>query len=630
MILASSLPGPKNLPRPQAPSQPLSAQAENQANAPVSSAEGHAVNPAPNPLPDLPRPLPAETANQSPSAPTAASGNPLVNSPENFHGANPPLKNPAKPPSRLQSLGAIIASAIGIAPTSPPDSQDIKPSPGPTPTQSYSISIAPTASAIVINGVTSILPAYGAEGGVVAGILPIAVGSQQISRNAASQYLVAGQTITPGAPPINVQGTEVSLAPSASAIVIAGSTIAISSTSVPGFTVGAETVTANSASQYIAGGHTLVPGGLALTVSGTRISLAPSGTQVVVGSSTIGLAPTFSPLILPPPLTLGSQTYTASSDSEYTIGSQILTPGGPAITVSGTRLSLAPSATQVVVGSSTIGLGPVFTPPPITFGSQTFTANSASDYIIDRQTLIPGAPAITVSGTPISLAPDATQEVIGSSTIELAPATMPPLLTFGSQTFTANTASDYIIDGQTLVPGAPPITISNTPISLAPGASEVVIGGSTEILRSGLTLPPIIIGSHTFTANNAGAYVIGSQTLTPGASGIVVPESVLSPGASLSVFTVAGQVFTANPTAFSIDGTTISAGGPGVTIFGTPVSLQASGVLDIGNSTITLSSAKSTNGFGLAAFTGEGDRTALQLLYSVSALVLILSVAAML
>ena len=684
MLLAFAPASLKNALPPQASSQPLPAPAPVPANAPVISLGYQAAKSPSNPLPNSGSLGPPEVANPLASASTDSSGSPLVNSPENLHVANPLPNSPTKLPSKSQGLGAIIAGAIRIFHTSPPNDQDIQPSPWPTQTSSYSISIAPSASLVVINGITSILPASGSEGGLVAGILPIAVGSQQISRNAASQYVVASQTITPGAPAINVQGTKVSLAPSANAIVIAGSTIALSSTSVPAFTAGAEIFTANSASQYVAGEQTISPGGPAVTISGTRISLAPSATEVVVGSRTIGLAPTSTPPLLPPPpLTFGSQTYSANSKAEYTIAGQILSPGGPVITVSGTRLSLAPSATQVIVGSNTIRLSPVFTPPPLTFGSRAFTANSESDYVIDGQTLAPGAPAIIVSGTPISLAPGATQAVIGSSTVNLAPATVPPLLTFGSQTFTANSASNYIIDGQTLIPGAPAITISNTAISLAPDISEVVIGGSTEILRSSPTLstivigsqtftansafdyiidghtlnpgaaainvsptqitlapdgseavigghtsnldanptlPAIIIGSQTVTANNAGLYKIGSQTLTPGASGIVVPASLLTPGAPLSVFTVAGQIFTANPTAFSIDGTTISAGGPGVTISGTRVSLQASGILAMGNSTVGVSGASATDGRGRGAFTGEGERTGPRGRYAVVAL----------
>ena len=621
MLLASFPTDPKDPSPPQAPTQPLPTPVENPSSTPAISPETQVVNPPPSLQIKVPSLSPPGEANQPLSMPIGSSENPLVNSPEDVHGANPPPANPAKPPSTFQGLGAIIAGAIGITSTSLPEIQGVQPYPMLTPTPIYSISIAPSASAVVVNGVTSVLPAGGPEGLTVAGITSVAVGSQQISQNAASQYVVAGQTLIPGARPINVQGTEVSLAPSASAIVIAGSTIVLSSTSAPAFTVGGEVVTANSASKYVVGGQTLTPGAPAVTISGTRISLAPSGTQVVVGSSTIGLGSTFT---LPPALTVGSQTYTADSKSEYTIAGQILTPGGPAVTVSGTRLSLAPGATQLVLGSSTIDLTPANTPPPLTFGSQTFTANSASDYIIDGQTLIPGAPAITISGTPISLAPTASQAVIGSNTITLDPILTPPPLTFNSQTITANSASDYIIDNQTLIPGAPALTISNTPISLAPDASAVVVGGRTELLRPGPTLPPITIGSRTFTADDAGAYVIGGQTVTPGAPGVVVPGSLLVPAAasSSSVFTVAGHVFTANPTAFSIDGTTISAGGPGVVISGTPVSLRASGVLDVGNSTVTLSLASATVEVGGSAFAGKADRGSLSLLYSMSALVL--------
>ncbi len=39
-----------------------------------------------------------------------------------------------------------------------------------------------------------------------------------------------------------------------------------------------------------------------------------------------------------PLLTIGSQTYTATSNGAYVIGSQILTPGAPAINVSGTPI----------------------------------------------------------------------------------------------------------------------------------------------------------------------------------------------------------------------------------------------------------------------------------------------------
>jgi hypothetical protein len=52
-------------------------------------------------------------------------------------------------------------------------------------------------------------------------------------------------------------------------------------------------------------------------------------------------------------LTLGDATATLISSSLYVVGTQTLIPAGPAVTVSGTPISLASSATAVVVGSST-------------------------------------------------------------------------------------------------------------------------------------------------------------------------------------------------------------------------------------------------------------------------------------
>ena len=236
----------------QASNQPLPAPAQIPGSTPDISLEYQTTNPPPSPLLNLPSASAPSALNQPPSgAATDSFGNSLENSPENVPGAIILPDDPVEPHSNPQGLGAVIAGAFGITPTSPPESEDIKPSPGPTPIPNYSISIAPSASAVRVNGITSILPATGPGKALNKGNIPIAVGSQQISQNAASQYVVAGQTITPGAPPINIQGTEVSVAASASAIVIAGSTIALSPTNAPGFTVGAEVVTANSASRYV-------------------------------------------------------------------------------------------------------------------------------------------------------------------------------------------------------------------------------------------------------------------------------------------------------------------------------------------------------------------------------------------
>ena len=208
------------------------------------------------------------------------------------------------------------------------------------------------------------------------------------------------------------------------------------------------------------------------------------------GSSVIAPQPIPS-AVEPPVLTIGGQSFTANSASAYVAGTITLMPGGPAITVSNTPISLAPAASFVVVGSTTQaiatpGIQPA--PPIITIGGTPVTAVFTSDFVIGSQTLIPGASAITVSGTFVSLAPSVSFLVVGSSTEMIQPATMSSygvttvsnkIFTFAGSTYTANSASDFVIGTQTLVPGAV-ITVSGTPISLAAAATDVVVGSSTE------------------------------------------------------------------------------------------------------------------------------------------------------
>ena len=120
-----------------------------------------------------------------------------------------------------------------------------------------------------------------------------------------------------------------------------------------------QSFTVNSESALVAGTITLTPGGPAITISNTPVSLASSASFLVVAddTSTIDLdPPTITPVTVQD-ITLGGQTYTADSASDFIVGSQTLTRGASAITVSGTLISLAPAGTDVVIGTSTQGVG---------------------------------------------------------------------------------------------------------------------------------------------------------------------------------------------------------------------------------------------------------------------------------
>ncbi|MCJ1224451.1 hypothetical protein MMC12_001096 [Toensbergia leucococca] len=315
-----------------------------------------------------------------------------------------------------------------------------------------------------------------------------------------------GQTVATSASPPSVSEAA---APQGSQTTVGSVTVAAS-----GVTIGSSIITANSASQYIVGSQTLVPGGSALILSGTTVYLAPSASAIVIGGSTTAL-PTSSQsayvvegLTLIPTILAGSAVSAGSSNTAaYVIQGQTIVPGAPAVTISGVTVSLASSATAVVVGGSTAVLPAISEPaikpaPVLTIGSQLVTANLASEYLVGSQTLVAGGSAITVSGTVVSLAPSATAIVVGGSTAIASPivqtsASSEPVITIGGQLVTANSASNYVIGSQTLVPGAPAITLSGTLVSLAPSGSDVVIGGSTAVL-SGTGSPVAFAGSGHF------------------------------------------------------------------------------------------------------------------------------------
>ena len=227
--------------------------------------------------------------------------------------------------------------------------------------------------------------------------------------------LVAGTTLTPGAPPVKVSGIPVSLGPSA--VIIGSSSIPIALPRppwIPGPITNIDGKAIQPLSNGISvGGTTLTPGGPALTISGTPMSLGSNA--LVIGTSSILFA-TDDPIRLL--TTIAGQTITANPNAMQ-IGSSKLTPGSPGLILSGTLVSLD-SAGQLVVGSETIPLeraggGEIVT----TVAGQYLTANPTAVRVASS-TLTPGGPGMTLSGTMISL--DSSGRLfIGATTLALQP-----------------------------------------------------------------------------------------------------------------------------------------------------------------------------------------------------------------
>ncbi|MCJ1284959.1 hypothetical protein MMC26_004296 [Xylographa opegraphella] len=220
---------------------------------------------------------------------------------------------------------------------------------------------------------------------------------------------------------------------------------------------------------------------------------------------------------LPTPSLPQSPSAVSSSSilSLRTSYSAVATPIGPIYTPSNS-LSSQPSSSLQASPTTT-------SPAVISIAGQSFTANSASVWVAGTATLTAGGAAITISNTMVSLAPSASFAVVGSSTQNLPQALSTPtpyvltlpgmtltvvptavavsekLFTFNSSTYTADSASDFVIGSQTLVPGAV-VTVSGTPISLGPGATDVVVGTSTEAL-GGYIMSQFGGGVPNFTIN---------------------------------------------------------------------------------------------------------------------------------
>jgi uncharacterized protein YodC (DUF2158 family) len=392
------------------------------------------------------------------------------------------------------------------------------------------------------------------------------------------------------------------------------------SNNAPTLTLDGVTPTPDSSSEYVLGKQTLRAGGPAITISGTQIRLASDASAIVVGSSTSVLVASESlghhvqAVSLVPALTL---TANSGSAFEYVFGDQTIRPGGPAITVSGTLISLDSEATAVVVGSST---RPIVTAPNggdrsqqaevqsagkpasiLTLAGATATLNSASEYIVADQTLKPGGPAITVSGTPISLAPQATAVVVGSSTSILATAPhdgdqaqqvgkLASVLTLAGAIASLNSASEYVIEDQTLTPGENAITVSGTRISLAPHATAVVIGSTTSALPS--VTPGI--GDYVW-AGIAGALEVAGASSMESRSEVVV-TSTASDGEL-----VVETIFTDEPTKSSPTDSSSSSAGTS--------SLASDEASLISSSSSTDSSSSSTGTSSSSLASGETSST---------------------
>ncbi|KAF1963203.1 hypothetical protein CC80DRAFT_531031 [Byssothecium circinans] len=241
----------------------------------------------------------------------------------------------------------------------------------------------------------------------------------------------------------------------------------------------------------VIGGETLRVG-QTIVINGATIAVptAESGSRILIDGKTISVAPLpTGPAIL----TVGGIPLTANPQSQIIVGSQTLTPGGPAITFDGSTLSLASSGTIAVVDGATKTLSPapwITAKPVLAVDGHSVTANvigGTTAFVLGpSQTLTDGG-VVTVSGTTYSMPTSASGSVIVVNGVSstFGPSSSPSITLANGLSVAASvkggTTAFVIASGQTLTPGGN-LTVSGSTYSMPSSASGsvVVINGRTS------------------------------------------------------------------------------------------------------------------------------------------------------
>jgi hypothetical protein len=292
--------------------------------------------------------------------------------------------------------------------------------------------------------------------------------SKDVSTKVTSQALVTSSTgtesATPTTPPFENLNSLISVVaagqPSSSASLEAPNANSVGGSQSVHMPDTTTTIPTNSAGPDVVDSHTSGFGKPTSKSEGTTHATDTNG-----GESTAKEAPTN--LVAHPQIThgvssvliFGDATATVNAASEYVFGDQTLKPGSSAIVISGTSISLAQGATAIVLGLETATRTNANTAQELTVGGVVITAISVS----------PKTTPLEASNT----APSATT---GEATGE----------TTGDAATTASVSSEYLVAGQTVRPGAPAITVSGTRVSLAPGATLQSTTGVGDYIWSGI------------------------------------------------------------------------------------------------------------------------------------------------
>lgn len=413
--------------------------------------------------------------------------------------------------------------------------------------------------------------------------------------SASNAAVIAGQTLTQGAPDITIDGTPIQ-AKSNGVIIGGSSTVTFPSYQVPaGFppTTDVFIASASSGNLAIAGSVTFSPNDPAATVSGTTISEASNGRPVVDGVTFPLLAPTLEPFT-----TIAGKPLFTQPNGALVVDTQTILPGGSTIVVSGTVISAASNGHPVIDGN-TISIQPAS--PYSTIADQLLTTASNGALLFGTQAISPGASAITLSGITISIISNG-YPIVDGSTLSI-PSTQ-ALTTIAGQPLAIAPNGTLIVGTQTLSPGGPAVTISSTTISAASDGSPVVNGHThplpvLQTLVDSNSKPVATVTCQASYPAPCNAIIVGTQTLLPNGPGITISGTTFSVASNNDLIIGTRTIDLSRPSA-SQGATQTGAG-----LAGFIISALGGGGISASSSALNTSATPSLD---LAAFTGDAMR----------------------
>ena len=379
------------------------------------------------------------------------------------------------------------------------------------------------ASSLVVGGI-SVIPIPKPNPATSPALTPLAtIGTQIISVNPAipSAVIVGDQTLNPGSQ-VTVGKTPISVG-TAGLVVGGTSTIPIPipnaaaySVLTPLVTIGNQVVSVDVAnpSALVISGKTLRPGSQ-LTVGNTPISLNTAG-LVIGGTSTIAIpTPNAAAYSVPTALaTVGNQIVSVdpANPSGVIIAGQSLRPGGSAITIDNTPVSLG-LAGLIISTSTTIPLPPQSPAAIFAINGQTLTLHPQQPLTLASKTLSPGSPALTLSNNRIiSLA--SLGVVIGGSTISFSftPTSSSHNPTGQTEVYIPITLLNGRVETAFQIAGHPGAVLLGTQ-TLSVGGPAATVGELVSVAAGGVVLGGSVTKSW-ITATTAGPDGLGGAILS--------------------------------------------------------------------------------------------------------------------